>query len=122
MADYRVKTEGMTREQIRVYILDRLQDLRLGWSDEIPREIIHSTSKDTKYKVRGSWFGIVLLRLELLENKGILAKESFDKYSKRYAEIQAQRIARNGLTSRGDIEGINKILDEAIAELKNQTQ
>lgn len=44
---------------------DRLRHLRDGWSDEIPDEIIHSSSPNRDFKVRVNWFQGVTSTLEV---------------------------------------------------------
>ncbi len=57
----------MTPEEEKLMRLppkDRLRHLRDDFSDEIPNEIIHSTSLNKAFKVRVGWFQGVTATLE----------------------------------------------------------
>jgi len=43
-------------------IIDSLESLKKDWKDGVPEETIHSTSPDSKFKVRKAYFQIINIK------------------------------------------------------------
>jgi hypothetical protein len=70
------KFEPTQENQEKLNFQQRLNGLLNDWSEEIPDEIIHSTSEKKNYKVRGGWFTAIIHSIELGIHKGYIP-ESF---------------------------------------------
>jgi hypothetical protein len=106
---------SMARGQLIEHYLARLQNLRYCWRDKIPQEIIRSTSKDSKYKCRTTWFGITRLTIDALHDSGFIKDGQYSHLVRRYEDTLA-KADQHGIT-RAEINKGNKILDEVIKSL-----
>lgn len=108
----------------RQEFLEMLKESRDGYSDEIPREILHATKVvggkkvHQKYKVRSSWFqNRVYCVVELGLDAGHVSEEAkrmFEDF-RRYAE--ESELSRR-LTVGEDIDRANSILTKIINDLE----
>ena len=93
-------------------LMEHLRELRGGWSDEIPQEVIHSNALDNRYKVRRNWFTGVVADVANLLDEGTLKSEG----SKKAAEKLLKRFTSKEFTSRElttakDIQTANRLID-----------
>lgn len=96
---------------------DRLRTLRDSWSDEIPEEIIHSNSRNNRFKVRKNWFqGVTATLEEVLEG---IDDEDFEKRIK-IAEFVTQYTSPSfkdkPLTEESDIYEANEMINFVLGE------
>lgn len=107
----------MSEEERKRSLLEHLVWLRNEFSDEIPDEIVHSTDKDNKYKVRRSWFtGVVAAAEEALRKGEIKTSEgklAVEQLSERFT---SEEFIQKAKTEKEDIEKANELIDIILEE------
>ena len=101
-----------------------IQSLRYDYCDEIPNQILSSTTRldstkneSPKYKVRKSWFSSVSTMLFCGIRDGYLPQEYKKRELAFFRRIKETKFySRN--TTREDIDYANKLLDDIIESLK----
>ncbi len=109
-----------TLEQKRKRLLEILYELRDGYSSEIPERIVHSTDENIKYKVRASWFGMVWLYFDGLFRGDLIPRALIQKRDEVMQNVTTRLKLNKGLTSRLDIEEVDRLLTDAIDYLESQ--
>ncbi|MDD5147284.1 MAG: hypothetical protein PHV63_01870 [Candidatus Daviesbacteria bacterium] len=85
---------------------------RGGYSDEIPEEILHSTSPNNNFKVRKSWFQGLVAHLE----NGIVFGEitepdTIRKVERGLRRFTSERFRQKVRTTRRDIQYANLLIE-----------
>ncbi len=107
------------KEKIQKMIA-KLSHLKNDFSEDIPKEIIHSTSKNAgTYKVRKVWFTMLTLLLnDIMYREHLLNNEKLTKKIKDYKQKVTNSQFNTRLTTREDINEANTLIDEVVAELE----
>lgn len=98
-------------------MLEHLKRLRTDWSDQIPKEIVHSDAPDNQYKVRRNWFtGVVADVANLLDEGEItdLARQTAAKQL--IASFTSEEFINRDLTTIEDIQTANSLIDIILGE------
>tara|TARA_Y100000310_G_scaffold333304_1_gene410590 strand:- start:1430 stop:1828 length:399 start_codon:yes stop_codon:yes gene_type:complete len=85
------------------------------YSDDLPAEVVHSTSKDNKYKCRAALWGILNMRMGELEKRGLLPTEISSEYHTIMQDYETHLKQRAGLTSAEDISAASSLLRKTIS-------
>jgi hypothetical protein len=119
MAIFNPEINIKSKNEYLDHYLARLKLLMSDFSDEIPKEIIHSPDEDNKYKVRAAWWSSVTLNIYGLKEKGLISKELSDEYDQ-ICEFHQKNLNEGGLTKKEDIDAVNAFLEKVIKILENQ--
>lgn len=100
-------------EAIDGYVpLEHLKEIRHDFSDEIPKEIIHSDAVDNKFKVRRNWFVGILVDVENALKDGVImtleGKLAAEQLVKRF---RSDEFIERELTEKRDIDEANNLID-----------
>lgn len=94
---------------------DRLRHLRDDWSDEIPDEIIHSTSPNKAFKVRVGWFQGVTATLEAALEQ--IDDPALEAEVTRFVNYYTSDVFKaQELTKASDIFAANRIINRVLGE------
>jgi hypothetical protein len=108
--------------ELRRQAIEDLLILRDDYKNEIPREILHSTSSDNKYKVRKSWFQGLVAVAENRLMKGLIREpnlvKDIDAFIVRYTSPDWAHPAV--LTTKEDIEKADNLIDKILENLMKQ--
>lgn len=109
---------GQSEDEIgRLSVPDKLRYLRDSFSDEIPEEVVHSTSPNKKFKVRKGWFQGVTATLERALDEGFVANHDIELQVKDFVEeYLSQDFKDKPLTEASDIFEANKIINLVLGE------
>ncbi len=110
-------TSQMTRKELAEYHHKRLLSIRDNFSDEIPVEIIHSTSPNIMYKCRAAWWSCLAIRFHLLQKIKMIQNSTFEKYLQTEAAYSAL-IEKKQLVTPSNIKSANETINAAIADLE----
>ncbi len=119
MENYNPEKNVRSKKEYLEHYLNRLKLSLEDFSDEIPKEVIHSFTENNKYKVRAAWWSSVSLNIYGLHEKGLLSDELSDEY-KQVCEFHQKNLDEAGLTKKEDIDAINTFLKKVIQTLENQ--
>lgn len=99
------------------YICQRLIELRDEYSDEIPKEIVHSTSPNNRFKCRASWWGILEFRVGVLRDRRIIPESLVQEYEQ---IIRDYKNRTRGITTEENISSANKLISNLITYLQRE--
>jgi hypothetical protein len=92
--------------------LEHLRFLRDEYSDEIPTEIIHSTAKNNRFKVRKAWFAGLVGDLELVITDGLVTDRSIALMAEAFMEkYTGEGFQHQVRTTKEDIELANNLIN-----------
>ncbi len=106
-------------------LIEKLKHLRDDYSDEIPAEMVHSSSPERMFKVRRSWFHSLLVRLEVglmdgvIKDPEVVSKvEEFTQWAKEDFRVRDEL----RVTTREDIEKANDTISCVLNSLEPSGQ
>ncbi len=89
-----------------------LTELRDGFSDEIPTEVLHSISPNNRFKVRRLWFQDVVADIEyIMMHNDVTSPDVKEKAEKFIKHVTSHEFHQQPLTSKADIEEANEVID-----------
>jgi len=97
--------------------------LKNDWSNDIPKDIIHSTDENNKFKVRKAWFTVLVGQLQMFEedylkepNDDLALSNDVNDFIANYTSRDFQLLERVGSE---DVDAGDNILDRVISYLEN---
>lgn len=107
-------------EEKKKILLERINRFLNDYSDEIPGEVVHSTSENINYKVRTGWFATVNVFLETCKEVGEYFPESFTKKVKDFLKSFQERQKESIYTTPEEIQKANDLLRRAKGYLEEK--
>lgn len=101
--------------------LKHLKYLRDNFSEDIPREILHSILKNPYYKVRKNWFVDVMADAENIIKEEYASPQS-KKLFLNFLKIYKSNDFKRRITTKEDIKRGNEILNSLIKDLEKIIQ
>ncbi len=101
--------------------LKRLKSLRDEHSDSIPDEMLIGTKDRTRYKVKKSWFQLVIADAQNIILDGYASERSAGLFYGMLDYFEETRFSNRFLTEREDIVKANSLLSSLINDMKNYT-
>lgn len=105
------KAEPLTKE----YIIGRMEWFRDGWSDEIPKRVIHSDEPDRRYKARYAWFVGLVGELENAISENVITDKILIEEVEEFTLFCKTELPNHHLTTESDIEKGNKVIERVLA-------
>lgn len=105
-----------SRRETLEYWHCKLLQLRDKYSDEIPKQIVHSTTP--WYKCRKGWWNALLWEIDELKRLKVIQTRTYNKSKKVMDRYLNRVIERRKLVNPSHIKSANKVLDSAIADLE----
>jgi len=103
------------------YLIQKLEHFRDDFGDEIPAEVVHSSSPDNKFKARRGWFHLVAGHLKYgLEDgyiKDPVLKEKVEDFLKWCVEGDFKKGGDARLTTEEDIAKANEVINSVLGSL-----
>lgn len=97
--------------------------LKNDWSNDIPKDIIHSTNENNKFKIRKAWFTVLVGQLQMFEedylkepNDDLALSNDVNDFIANYTSKDFQLLERVGSE---DVDAGDNILDRVISYLEN---
>jgi hypothetical protein len=115
--------EPMGQEALKQEIVGGLRAAMTGWKNGIPKEVLYSTSPNSKYKVRKAWFALVAGNLaDIIRN---VLNEELQIPEELCAEVFAYHEAlvndtefKDRLTTQEDIDKAEVIINKILVEFE----
>ena len=101
----------------KIKVFDRLLE---SYSDGLPAEVVHSTSKNAKYKCRAGWWGVLVIQFGELLERGLLPEEISENYYGVIGNYEVHLQERRGLTSPEDISAANSLVIKTLSSLRER--
>ncbi len=110
--------QDLGKEDIRhLSVPDKLRYLRDNFSDEIPDQVIHSTSPNNAFKVRRNWFQGVVATLERALDEGLVSNPDMEwRVNVFIRDYTSQEFKDKPLTEASDIDEANRIINLVLGE------
>ena len=103
------------------YLIQKLEHLRDDFRDEIPSEVVHSSSPDNKFKARRGWFNLVAGHLSYSLEDGHIKdpalKEKVEGFLKWCLEGEFKEGGEERMTTQEDIEKANEVISSVLGSL-----
>ncbi|MBR9704827.1 hypothetical protein GOV12_05425 [Candidatus Pacearchaeota archaeon] len=112
---YRVR-----KKECMTHLLTKLRSLKNQYHDDIPKEIVNSTSSQSNYKCRASWWGMLNMNIEVLKRRNLIPPEFITSYEQLFKSYKSHTVNGDGLTKKNDIDSANRLLTDIIENLSSQ--
>jgi hypothetical protein len=105
------------QDKSRWPVLGHLSHLRQEYSDEIPSQIIHSSDKNNRFKVRKGWISNVVGDLEVAINQGVVTDPKIIQAANEFIDwATGEEFGKQERTTKADIEKANRMIDQVLGK------
>tara|TARA_Y100000034_G_scaffold118262_1_gene158759 strand:- start:455 stop:823 length:369 start_codon:yes stop_codon:yes gene_type:complete len=110
----------VSEKEFVTHTLTKLRSLKDDYVDELPTEIVHSTSRPSNYKCRAAWWGMLGMRVRSLKDRELLSEDIIRDYNLLAGNYMDHMKHRGSLTTAEDISSANSFLTGLIGSLQSR--